>query len=304
MIHSLFILNRAGGLIYQQDYSNGLNKLSINDYLVFAGTIHGVHAIASKLTPPQVKNPTSSLADTLNTPKLHHNHHLANTTTFNENSNNENSSSRLNQLISNFASLGNAAVTNVNLLSNSSISYNKLNSNFFYMNSNLTGMNTIETSLFNIFIFQTLTGIKFILIASPNIHEKPVPSNSIAGGATVTATTAANSRRSYDSSRAASTATGAVGAAASAVAGAAESSVTSLANTASSLSFVNSGSAAAATGETKKTLNTDYEIAEDLLRKIYVVYSDYVMKNPFYSMDMPIKTELFDNKVKEVISGF
>ena len=27
----------------------------------------------------------------------------------------------------------------------------------------------------------------------------------------------------------------------------------------------------------------------DLLRKIYELYSDYVLKNPFYSLDMPIK---------------
>ena len=27
----------------------------------------------------------------------------------------------------------------------------------------------------------------------------------------------------------------------------------------------------------------------ELLRKIYELYSDYVLKNPFYSLDMPIK---------------
>ena len=27
----------------------------------------------------------------------------------------------------------------------------------------------------------------------------------------------------------------------------------------------------------------------ELLRKIYELYTDYVLKNPFYSLDMPIK---------------
>ena len=28
---------------------------------------------------------------------------------------------------------------------------------------------------------------------------------------------------------------------------------------------------------------------EDLLKKIYELYADYVLKNPFYSLDMPIR---------------
>lgn len=33
---------------------------------------------------------------------------------------------------------------------------------------------------------------------------------------------------------------------------------------------------------------------EILLKKIYELYSDYVLKNPFYSIEMPIRCELFD----------
>lgn len=33
---------------------------------------------------------------------------------------------------------------------------------------------------------------------------------------------------------------------------------------------------------------------ESLLKKIYELYSDFVLKNPFYSLDMPIRCELFD----------
>ncbi|KAF9098244.1 hypothetical protein BGX29_000027 [Mortierella sp. GBA35] len=51
MIFSIYIINKAGGLVYNKDYSEGLNKLSSNEYLVLAGTFHGVHAITSKISP-------------------------------------------------------------------------------------------------------------------------------------------------------------------------------------------------------------------------------------------------------------
>lgn len=41
VVYSLIIINKAGGLVYQRDFHDGLNKLSINDYLVLAGTFHG-----------------------------------------------------------------------------------------------------------------------------------------------------------------------------------------------------------------------------------------------------------------------
>lgn len=50
-ILAIMILNKAGGLIYQRDFNEGLKKLSSNDYLVLAGTFHGVHAITSRVSP-------------------------------------------------------------------------------------------------------------------------------------------------------------------------------------------------------------------------------------------------------------
>ena len=41
MIYSLYIINKAGGLIYQRDFAEGLSKLTSNEYLVLAGTFHG-----------------------------------------------------------------------------------------------------------------------------------------------------------------------------------------------------------------------------------------------------------------------
>lgn len=38
-----------------------------------------------------------------------------------------------------------------------------------------------------------------------------------------------------------------------------------------------------------------------LLRKIYELYSDFVLKNPFYSLEMPIRCELFDRNLKDVL---
>ncbi|XP_006758795.1 PREDICTED: trafficking protein particle complex subunit 4, partial [Myotis davidii] len=35
-----------------------------------------------------------------------------------------------------------------------------------------------------------------------------------------------------------------------------------------------------------------------LLRKIYEIYSDFALKNPFYSLEMPIRCELFEQNLK------
>ncbi|KAJ1502932.1 hypothetical protein HMI54_008534 [Coelomomyces lativittatus] len=51
MIFAVWIINKAGGLVYQKDFTEGLEKLTSNDYLVLAGTLHGVHAISSRISP-------------------------------------------------------------------------------------------------------------------------------------------------------------------------------------------------------------------------------------------------------------
>ncbi|KAH8676331.1 cis-golgi transport protein particle complex subunit [Xylariales sp. PMI_506] len=50
-ILALIIINKAGGLIYNRTFAEGLNQLNTNDYLVLAGTFHGVHAITTRLSP-------------------------------------------------------------------------------------------------------------------------------------------------------------------------------------------------------------------------------------------------------------
>lgn len=41
MLHAVLIINKAGGLIYNKDFTLGINKLTSNEYLVLAGTFHG-----------------------------------------------------------------------------------------------------------------------------------------------------------------------------------------------------------------------------------------------------------------------
>ncbi len=41
--------------------------------------------------------------------------------------------------------------------------------------------------------------------------------------------------------------------------------------------------------------------ADLILKEIYMAYSDYVMKNPFYQLEMPIRCELFDRKLDELL---
>ncbi|KAE9373055.1 Sybindin-like protein [Stipitochalara longipes BDJ] len=60
VVYALIIINKAGGLIYQRDFADGLNKLNINDYLVLAGTFHGVHAITTRLHPLHPPPPAAS----------------------------------------------------------------------------------------------------------------------------------------------------------------------------------------------------------------------------------------------------
>lgn len=179
-VYGVYILNKAGGLLYQRDIDSSLQKLNANEYLVLASTLHGVHAIASKLTP-------------------------------NVSSEGEGPPKRNAKLL----------VTGRSQDSN----------------NNYSGLQSIETDFFNLFVFQTLTGVKFILVTSPN----PVAHN---------------------------------------IQPLVPQSVTS--NT------------------SKGELEKQKEEADQLYRRLYVIYADYVMKDPFYTLDMPIKGNLFDERVCEL----
>ncbi len=40
---------------------------------------------------------------------------------------------------------------------------------------------------------------------------------------------------------------------------------------------------------------------EILLKRIYELYADFALKNPFYSLEMPIRCELFDTNLQAVL---
>lgn len=174
-IFSLYILNKAGGLVFQKDVNPGIAKLTANDYLVLAGTLHSVHAIATNLKPVECRS-LNETAQTVN-----------------------------GQILSS----GKASSPNVNNL----------------------GLQHVDTDYFSLYVFQTLTGIKFVLVTSPvakqdHSHESPL--------------------------------------------------------------------------STKGELRKQYESVEEYFKQLYVLYCDYVMKDPFYSTDMPIKSTLFEAKIKSV----
>ena len=43
---------------------------------------------------------------------------------------------------------------------------------------------------------------------------------------------------------------------------------------------------------------------ESFLRKTYEIYADYALKNPFYLMDQPIRSDLFDAQLQMTIDGY
>jgi hypothetical protein len=56
MIHAIMIINKSGGLIYNKDFGSGIAKLTSNEYLILAGTFHGIHAITCNVPTKQKVN--------------------------------------------------------------------------------------------------------------------------------------------------------------------------------------------------------------------------------------------------------
>ncbi|KAI0110056.1 Sybindin-like protein [Daldinia grandis] len=154
-ILALIVVNKAGGLIYNRTFGDGLNQLNTNDYLVLAGTFHGVHAITARL------NPLKGLMN------AQHQQQVALTA-------------------------GGVPIPS--------------------RPDPPSGLEVMETENFRLQCFNTLTGTKFLLFTD--------------------------------------------------------------------------------------TMQTNVDITT---RKIYDLYSDYVMKNPFYQLEMPIRCEAFDRKLNSYI---
>uniref|UniRef100_A0A7S2IS43 Trafficking protein particle complex subunit n=1 Tax=Haptolina brevifila TaxID=156173 RepID=A0A7S2IS43_9EUKA len=52
------------------------------------------------------------------------------------------------------------------------------------------------------------------------------------------------------------------------------------------------------------TADPDSKRLDDVLREVYVYYSDFVLKNPFYELDMPIQCERFEEKVIKLAADY
>ncbi|KAK4891160.1 hypothetical protein LTR27_010234 [Elasticomyces elasticus] len=69
VVFALLVINKSGGLIYTRTLSPGLQKLDSNDYLILAGTFHGIHAISRSINPaPPPAAPQNPSASTANLP--------------------------------------------------------------------------------------------------------------------------------------------------------------------------------------------------------------------------------------------
>ncbi|EEH43783.2 TRAPP subunit TRS23 [Paracoccidioides brasiliensis Pb18] len=193
VVYTLIIINKAGGLIYHREFQSGLLKLSTNDYLVLAGTFHGIHAITRSLTPRLPTNSaTLTSAPTTTTPS----HTLA---TFSSSSSSTTTT---------------AATTTTT--SSSTTTTPTATPNTTTPNPTLptTGIEVLETEKFRLTCFQTVTGTKFLLFTDP--------------------------------------------------------------------------------------LTASVDV---VMRKIYELYADYVMKNPFYQLEMPVRCEAFDRHVTGWVKG-
>ncbi|OSS49496.1 hypothetical protein B5807_05823 [Epicoccum nigrum] len=142
VVFALMIVSKSGGLIYNREFHTGLSKLTSNDYLILAGSFHGMHAITSQLSPA---------------PRIPH------------------------------------ITPQNNMLAPSPFP------------NRPTGIEVMESSHFRLQCFQTQTGTKFLLVTEP---QQP---------------------------------------------------------------------------------NVD-----TMIKKVYELYADFVMKNPFYTVEMPIRCEKFD----------
>ncbi|KAL4874026.1 Longin-like domain-containing protein [Aspergillus spectabilis] len=137
-VFSLIIINKAGGLIYQREFQPGLRKLSTNDYLVLAGTFHGVHAITRSITP-RIPNPLASSSSNTNTPTPSTPQPPSST-----------SLPTPNQTLPPSSSTPTPSPTSYPLPS-----------------TPLSGLQTLESDKFHLTCFQTLTGTKFLLFTDP-----------------------------------------------------------------------------------------------------------------------------------------
>lgn len=213
-VRMLLVINKSGGLIYHRSFEPEVDKgLNSNDYLILASILHGSFAIATQLTPKALQLSQSSSKNNIDytVPYIP------------------------------YVGMPRGRSPSEKARNPASSSQNKLGSfkgdDFFkepFQSWNRSGVRQLCTDQFTMYIYQTMTGLKFVMVTSEGTLSPPS-----------TATTNDNNNNIYN-----------------------------------------------------------IHVADNFLRKIYCLYSDYVMKDPFYSLEMPIKSTLFDKKVKQMVDNF
>ncbi|KAL3473348.1 Longin-like domain-containing protein [Aspergillus californicus] len=217
-VYSLIIINKAGGLVYQREFQPGLRKLSTNDYLVLAGTFHGVHAITRTITP-RIPNPnavaaTSTSTSTTPIPTTSSSAILSPTasaptpTSAGTGTGTPTTALPFHPTPAPSATPSNAQTTNATSTSTAAA--------YTYPNPGVprSGLETLESDKFTLTCFQTLTGTKFLLFTDPEMGN-----------------------------------------------------------------------------------------IEGVMKTVYELYADYVMKNPFYQLEMPVRCEGFERGLGGFLRG-
>ncbi|KAL2817431.1 Longin-like domain-containing protein [Aspergillus cavernicola] len=207
-VYSLIIINKAGGLVYQREFQPGLRKLSTNDYLVLAGTFHGVHAITRSITPKiPNQNAVSVTSSTTQTPTPTTTAAAAAAASPSSTSVLSPSSTSIPTPTPTPTPLSTTSTTTPALPPSTST---PSNATYTYPIPNLplSGLETLESDKFTLTCFQTLTGTKFLLFTDPQMAN-----------------------------------------------------------------------------------------IEGIMKTVYELYADYVMKNPFYQLEMPVRCEAFERGV-------
>jgi len=52
------------------------------------------------------------------------------------------------------------------------------------------------------------------------------------------------------------------------------------------------------------TADPESKHLDQVLKEVYVLYSDFVLKNPFYELDMPIHCDKFDQKLMKLAEDY
>ncbi|WVF69895.1 hypothetical protein IAT40_004678 [Kwoniella sp. CBS 6097] len=53
-VHAVWVISKAGGLVFSRSYSDALPPQPVNTILTLAGILHGIHAITARLTPSPI----------------------------------------------------------------------------------------------------------------------------------------------------------------------------------------------------------------------------------------------------------